>query len=263
MAHKGKRMVDEDLIAILESISNNGIAKITTSNIKTLTNEDIESLKCGDIVAKVTGDQKHAYIVSYKEDGQGICLTYIDATYVETISYDYTDGNWVYNSQDSTEIQSKLTAGDNISITDNVISATDTTYTAGTNITIEDGVISATGSDNKLYLHTIKYYAETSSGYKTNIHIQLVLPFSTPITSATDFKSVISQMTNNTAMGVPCVGLNFTGSSYAQVDSIYVSGTSLRCYEMNINSGTDNDHLSQSGTITVTDQVKEISTISI
>lgn len=42
------------------------------------------------------------------------------------------------------EKQDKLTAGDNITITDNVISATDTTYTAGDNITITDNVISAT-----------------------------------------------------------------------------------------------------------------------
>ena len=39
----------------------------------------------------------------------------------------------------------QYTAGDNITISNNVISATDTTYTAGDNITIEDGVISATG----------------------------------------------------------------------------------------------------------------------
>ena len=37
------------------------------------------------------------------------------------------------------------TAGDNIDITNGVISATDTTYTAGTGININNGVISATG----------------------------------------------------------------------------------------------------------------------
>ena len=41
--------------------------------------------------------------------------------------------------------QNKLTAGDNIAISeDNVISATDTTYTAGVGISIENGVISNT-----------------------------------------------------------------------------------------------------------------------
>ena len=41
--------------------------------------------------------------------------------------------------------QNKLTAGDNIAISeDNVISAVDTTYTAGEGIAIQDGVISNT-----------------------------------------------------------------------------------------------------------------------
>ena len=41
-------------------------------------------------------------------------------------------------------MQKKLTAGANVTIEDDVISAKDTTYTAGENITIEDGVISST-----------------------------------------------------------------------------------------------------------------------
>lgn len=41
--------------------------------------------------------------------------------------------------------QAQLTAGSNVSITNNVISATDTTYTAGTGIDITNNVISATG----------------------------------------------------------------------------------------------------------------------
>lgn len=44
----------------------------------------------------------------------------------------------------------QYTAGDNITIENNVISATDTTYTAGDNITIEDGVISATGGSGSV-----------------------------------------------------------------------------------------------------------------
>ena len=69
-----------------------------------LTTEQINSLKCGDVIVKITGNQKHAYIVSYKEEEQGICLTYTDAENVETVSYDYTDGEWVYNSTDITNI---------------------------------------------------------------------------------------------------------------------------------------------------------------
>jgi hypothetical protein len=57
----------------------------------------------------------------------------------ETINAKLEDlQNQLYNKQD------KLSAGENINIIDNVISAKDTTYTAGTNITIVDNVISAT-----------------------------------------------------------------------------------------------------------------------
>lgn len=74
------------------------------TDITKLNNEQCESLECGDIVVKITGNQKHSYRVSYKEDKQGMCLTYCDASVVETVSYDYTEGNWVYNSTDSTPI---------------------------------------------------------------------------------------------------------------------------------------------------------------
>ena len=50
---------------------------------------------------------------------------------------------------DTSNLQAKLTAGQNVTISDNnVISATDTTYTAGANITITNSVISATGGDS-------------------------------------------------------------------------------------------------------------------
>lgn len=60
-------------------------------------------------------------------------------------------GNIVGNIVNQTDLQEALnskqdvlTAGDNIQITNGVISATDTTYTAGTGISIENGVISNT-----------------------------------------------------------------------------------------------------------------------
>ena len=64
----------------------------------------LENAKCGDQFIKLTGNQKHVYKVSYKEEHQGICLTYTDASVVETVSYDYTQGAWVYNSTDITPL---------------------------------------------------------------------------------------------------------------------------------------------------------------
>lgn len=54
--------------------------------------------------------------------------------------------------------QAALTAGDNITIADGVISATDTTYTAGSGISISAGnEISATAS-GKVYKHTLSFF---------------------------------------------------------------------------------------------------------
>ena len=77
------------------------VVKITVSNIQSLTNEQLNELKCGDVVCKEDSTGKHSYIVTFKKDNVGICLSYFDGSgYIETVSYDYTNGNWVYNSTD-------------------------------------------------------------------------------------------------------------------------------------------------------------------
>lgn len=75
---------------------------VEVSDITAIDGAVLDTLSCGDKVIKVTGKQKHAYIVSYKGDGvgEGICLTYADAAGTETVSYDYTEDGWVYNSTD-------------------------------------------------------------------------------------------------------------------------------------------------------------------
>lgn len=58
-------------------------------------------------------------------------------------------------SVNTTTIQPKLTAGDNITISDGTIAATDTTYTAGTNVSISDAnVISATDTTYNNFVGT-------------------------------------------------------------------------------------------------------------
>jgi len=65
----------------------------------------LDSLNVGDKVIKVTGKQKHLYLVSYKGEGagEGICLSYNAAGYGETVSYDRTESGWAYNSTDAKE----------------------------------------------------------------------------------------------------------------------------------------------------------------
>lgn len=85
-------------------IYDTGFKRIYVKNIQKLTNAQICVLNAGDEVVKETGNQKHIYIVSYKEQGQGMCLTYTDASVVETVSYDLINGVWTYNSTDSTSL---------------------------------------------------------------------------------------------------------------------------------------------------------------
>ena len=90
------------------------VVKIETSNIEQLTDEQLSSLKVGDVVRKKTGNQEHCYIVTYKEENHGICLSYFAAGYTETISYDFTNNHWIFNSKDVVETQPKLVSGTNI-----------------------------------------------------------------------------------------------------------------------------------------------------
>lgn len=80
-----------------------GSIKANVSNIKSLSNDVINNLRCGDVVLKEDASGKHAYLVSFKSD-TGLCLTYCDASCVETQSYDKVGNNWQYNSQDLTFI---------------------------------------------------------------------------------------------------------------------------------------------------------------
>lgn len=70
-------------------------------DITALTDEQLDALNVGDRVAKKTGTAKHLYVVSYKDaENGGLCLTYTDATTVETVSYDHSESGWAYNSTD-------------------------------------------------------------------------------------------------------------------------------------------------------------------
>jgi len=83
----------------------NGSKPVEVTDITAIDGATLDSLNVGDKVAKVTGKQKHLYSVSYKGDGvgEGICLTYTDASVIETVSYDFTADGWAYNSTDKWE----------------------------------------------------------------------------------------------------------------------------------------------------------------
>ena len=92
------------LPAILSALAA-AAAPIEVSDITALTGDQLDALEVGAKVAKKTGTAKHLYVVSYKDaENGGLCLTYTDASTVETVSYDHTESGWDYNSTDKGSI---------------------------------------------------------------------------------------------------------------------------------------------------------------
>lgn len=83
------------------------VKKIEVKDITKMTDNQIGKLECGDMVAKNTNGMHHCYVVTYKQEGVGICLSYFAYGYLETVSYDYNaeTGHWVYNSTDIWQAQ--------------------------------------------------------------------------------------------------------------------------------------------------------------
>lgn len=81
------------------------------ANPESLTSEQCEALKIGDIVIKSDASGSHAYKVSYKSS-TGMCLTYADAENVETIAYDKENSAWSKTDKTITPIGDGLTEDD-------------------------------------------------------------------------------------------------------------------------------------------------------
>ena len=87
-----------------EELESRCVKMIHTTNIQAMTDEQLNQLRAGDVVVKHTGEMEHAYSVTYKQEKHGICISYYAAGYLETVSYDYVEGHWQYNSTDVTVI---------------------------------------------------------------------------------------------------------------------------------------------------------------
>lgn len=76
-------------------------APLEVANIEALTAEQLDALNVGDKVVKVTGVQKHLYLVTYKGDGagEGLVLTYNACGYGEAIAYDRTESGWEFKDK--------------------------------------------------------------------------------------------------------------------------------------------------------------------
>ena len=75
---------------------------IRTSDITALTAQQLDALRNGDIVVKVTGTHKHTYVVAYKDDTLGECsLVYTDHENTEEVYYEKVNGTWTYIQTDN------------------------------------------------------------------------------------------------------------------------------------------------------------------
>lgn len=76
---------------------------VECEDVKALSNAQIDLLRCGDYLVKKDASGEHAYKVTYKS-ATGMCITYMDASVIETQSYDKIDGVWTYNSEDKSPV---------------------------------------------------------------------------------------------------------------------------------------------------------------
>ena len=78
---------------------------IEVSNITALTAEQLNTLRPGDQVRKITGNEKHAYTVTYKNSVKGeLSLSYVDHQNAEEVYYEKVENTWQYIVTDTTPI---------------------------------------------------------------------------------------------------------------------------------------------------------------
>lgn len=111
---------EKEIIALLEGLPEDSKLKqilsqlapkqntptvIEVSNITALTAEQLDALRNGDMVIKITGNQKHTYTVTYKDAVKGeLLLSYVDWQNVEGVYYEKVEGVWTYIQTDNTPI---------------------------------------------------------------------------------------------------------------------------------------------------------------
>lgn len=78
---------------------------IEVTDITALTAGQLDALRNGDLVVKITGNQKHTYWVSYKDAVKGeLSLVYVDHQNAEEVYYEKVEGVWTYIQTDITPI---------------------------------------------------------------------------------------------------------------------------------------------------------------
>lgn len=94
-----------DLDGVLALVLNAVAVPLEVTDITALTSDQLDSLEVGSIVVKKTGDERHAYIVNFKDSVSGkLLLTYADWQNVEGVYYEKGESGWAYVQTDNTHI---------------------------------------------------------------------------------------------------------------------------------------------------------------
>lgn len=226
-----------------------------SSNMEELSDTLLNSLKVGDVVQKKTGNQKHCYIVTYKEEQHGICLSYVDCGYMETISYDYTEGHWVYNSKDVCEVP---TSDD---IKDVVESASSGTIVDVLGLDASGNLVKGTISGgSKMYRHKIDIEVSDATYGTFNMFFILYNNSSTPLNTdaliVSEVSSSVIPMGKNLNL---CNSFKKSyGPAYTAVFTLYVSNRSNLAISVIKLDDLSQENISLTSITSYYDDVKEM-----
>ena len=158
-----------------------GQDSVIVTDIKNIPSATIKKLQCGDIVLKKDSSGYHAYIVSFR-NATGICLTYTDASGVETQSYDKVGQNWVYNSEDKGTLPEFAPSG---------------TIADALGLDSEGKLVKGSvGGGTKLYKHylTLKFPNKTIGDTTVNTLVTTLITNSSNVISASNLASELSKI---------------------------------------------------------------------
>ncbi len=199
----------------MKTRSNMPLFVVECEDVKALSNAQIDLLRCGDYLVKKDASGEHAYKVTYKSD-TGMCLTYYDASVIETQSYDKIDGVWTYNSEDKTP---------NLLEVQNVEDAPSGTIQDALGLDSNGDLVKGTISGGtKLYRHVLALtssdFQYTNSGSLYYVSTESY-PFdlSTNLPEGNGYCSMLTYSTGNKGAGLFYTGGASSGTLY------YVNGS--------------------------------------
>ena len=224
-----KRELNNITEPVYELLKKETVARFEVDNVSELSDEQLDSLRCGDIVAKKTGNQKHNYIVTYKGEGagEGICLTYCAAGYIETVSYDRTEDGWAYNSTDVFNGDSIKGFSGDLQVRSGAFS-----YIAKEDYPHESGLFRLIDSNKVVGTLCVQYVGSGIAfvGFYSNVYLKGQVLMSEDL--------YLTQNKLNTGIVLYEHVLNLTGETFAGYHLKYISPSSTKLYPADLTSNT-------------------------